>query len=241
MRASTAPTQTISTFFSGCAAAPRTSSLHRGAGDGLGRRCRVLSARSRGRRARRAGHAETRPRPSRSAARTRRRCARLRRRLAEGSMRRWNGSSRCRTGPPRTTARNARSLGSRTRRALIGRFCQTVEDATRAAYGPPPLRRYDADLIVPRGATRMRCAQGGDRTLRHGARRRGHAAGRAAGARCRAGGSFSTERRTLSMLRFGRHSFMPPTMRPSCASSSTMSRRSPTPRRWRSMPGCRHE
>ena len=39
---------------------------------------------------------------------------------------------------------------------LIGRFCQTVEDATRAAYGPPPLRRYDADLIVPR-EVRLEC------------------------------------------------------------------------------------
>ncbi len=39
---------------------------------------------------------------------------------------------------------------------LIGRFCQTAEDATRATYGPMPLRRYDADLIVPRHV-RLEC------------------------------------------------------------------------------------
>ena len=39
---------------------------------------------------------------------------------------------------------------------LIGRFCQTAEDATRATYGPMPLRRYDADLIVPRDV-RLEC------------------------------------------------------------------------------------
>ena len=34
-------------------------------------------------------------------------------------------------------------------------------DATRDAYGPQPLRRYDADLVVPpRGAGRVRAAQG---------------------------------------------------------------------------------
>jgi len=32
---------------------------------------------------------------------------------------------------------------------LIGRFCGVVEDATRAAHGPAPLRRYAADLVVP--------------------------------------------------------------------------------------------
>jgi dGTPase len=39
---------------------------------------------------------------------------------------------------------------------LIGRFCQTAEDATRATYGTMPLRRYDADLIVPRDV-RLEC------------------------------------------------------------------------------------
>lgn len=32
---------------------------------------------------------------------------------------------------------------------LIGRFCFAAESATRAAYGPDPLTRYAADLIVP--------------------------------------------------------------------------------------------
>ena len=32
---------------------------------------------------------------------------------------------------------------------LIGRFCASAEGATHAAYGPDPLTRYDADLIVP--------------------------------------------------------------------------------------------
>ncbi len=32
---------------------------------------------------------------------------------------------------------------------LIGRFCMGVEEATREAYGPRPLTRYAADLVVP--------------------------------------------------------------------------------------------
>ncbi|WP_427016906.1 deoxyguanosinetriphosphate triphosphohydrolase [Pseudarthrobacter sp. P1] len=34
---------------------------------------------------------------------------------------------------------------------LIGRFCQSALDATRAIYGPDPLTRYAADVIVPEG------------------------------------------------------------------------------------------
>ena len=35
---------------------------------------------------------------------------------------------------------------------LIGRFCQAAEHATREQFGHQPLRRYDADLVVPREA-----------------------------------------------------------------------------------------
>jgi dGTPase len=40
---------------------------------------------------------------------------------------------------------------------LIGRFCRGAESATREAYGQGPLRRYDADLVVPTLA-RAECA-----------------------------------------------------------------------------------
>ena len=40
---------------------------------------------------------------------------------------------------------------------LIGRFCTTVERATRSAYGPGRLSRYSAELVVPRWV-RMECA-----------------------------------------------------------------------------------
>ncbi|MQA97836.1 MAG: deoxyguanosinetriphosphate triphosphohydrolase [Streptosporangiales bacterium] len=40
---------------------------------------------------------------------------------------------------------------------LIGRFCRAAERATRAVHGGRPLRRYDADLVVPR-AQRLECA-----------------------------------------------------------------------------------
>jgi len=40
---------------------------------------------------------------------------------------------------------------------LIGHFCQAAERATREARGGGPLRRYAADLVVPRG-TRLECA-----------------------------------------------------------------------------------
>jgi dGTPase len=40
---------------------------------------------------------------------------------------------------------------------LIGRFAASAVEATRGRYGDEPLRRYDADLIVPRGI-RAQCA-----------------------------------------------------------------------------------
>ena len=40
---------------------------------------------------------------------------------------------------------------------LIGRFVLAVERATRERHGPGPLRRYEADLVVP-DDTRAECA-----------------------------------------------------------------------------------
>ncbi|WP_406093120.1 deoxyguanosinetriphosphate triphosphohydrolase [Kitasatospora purpeofusca] len=40
---------------------------------------------------------------------------------------------------------------------LIGRFCLAAEQATRARYGPGPLTRYGAELVVPR-EVRLECA-----------------------------------------------------------------------------------
>lgn len=40
---------------------------------------------------------------------------------------------------------------------LIGRFCLAAEQATRHRYGPEPLTRYGAELVVPR-RTRQECA-----------------------------------------------------------------------------------
>lgn len=40
---------------------------------------------------------------------------------------------------------------------LIGRFCLAAEQATRARYGPGPLTRYAAELVVPR-EVRLECA-----------------------------------------------------------------------------------
>ena len=55
---------------------------------------------------------------------------------------------------------------------LTGRFVAAAVDATRAAYGDGPLRRYDADLIVPR-EVRARCALLKGIALRYVLRRRG--------------------------------------------------------------------
>lgn len=40
---------------------------------------------------------------------------------------------------------------------MIGRFCLAAEQATRARYGPGPLTRYAAELVVPTGI-RLECA-----------------------------------------------------------------------------------
>src|SRR6185436_4644473 len=52
-----------------------------------------------------------------------------------------------------------RSLAAVKRAAslLIGRFVAAAVDATRERYGDGPLRRYEADLVVPR-AVRAQCA-----------------------------------------------------------------------------------
>ncbi|MDB1088277.1 deoxyguanosinetriphosphate triphosphohydrolase [Streptomyces sp. ACA25] len=53
-----------------------------------------------------------------------------------------------------TTAAQARLKDATSQ--LIGRFCLAAEGATRMRYGSGPLRRYGADLIVPRQA-RLEC------------------------------------------------------------------------------------
>ena len=59
---------------------------------------------------------------------------------------------------------------------LTGRFVAAAVAATRARHGQGPLRRYDADLVVPR-ATRAQCALLKGIALRY-VMRRPHAAER---------------------------------------------------------------
>ncbi|MFJ1758302.1 deoxyguanosinetriphosphate triphosphohydrolase [Kitasatospora sp. NPDC088134] len=54
------------------------------------------------------------------------------------------------------TARSRAGLKDLTSQ-LIGRFCLAAEQATRARYGPGPLTRYAAELVVPHGV-RLECA-----------------------------------------------------------------------------------
>ncbi|MFJ9517679.1 deoxyguanosinetriphosphate triphosphohydrolase [Kitasatospora sp. NPDC101801] len=57
----------------------------------------------------------------------------------------YDGSARARAGLKDLTSK------------LIGRFCLAAEQATRARYGPGPLTRYAAELVVPAGV-RIECA-----------------------------------------------------------------------------------
>ncbi|WP_405017294.1 deoxyguanosinetriphosphate triphosphohydrolase [Kitasatospora sp. NBC_00070] len=57
----------------------------------------------------------------------------------------YDGSARARAGLKDLTSK------------LIGRFCLAAEQATRARYGPGPLTRYTAELVVPAGV-RIECA-----------------------------------------------------------------------------------
>ncbi|KQV05568.1 MULTISPECIES: deoxyguanosinetriphosphate triphosphohydrolase [unclassified Kitasatospora] len=57
----------------------------------------------------------------------------------------YDGSARARAGLKDLTSK------------LIGRFCLSAEQATRARYGPGPLTRYAAELVVP-AEVRIECA-----------------------------------------------------------------------------------
>lgn len=60
---------------------------------------------------------------------------------------------------PRGFDHSSRSLGAlkNMTSSLIKRFCSVVQDATRQTFGPAPLTRYAADLVIPR-ATRAEVA-----------------------------------------------------------------------------------
>ncbi|MFJ1701977.1 deoxyguanosinetriphosphate triphosphohydrolase [Kitasatospora sp. NPDC088346] len=66
-------------------------------------------------------------------------------RAQEWWPRAYDGSARARAGLKDLTSQ------------LIGRFCLAAEQATRARYGPGPLTRYAAELVVPVGV-RLECA-----------------------------------------------------------------------------------
>jgi dGTPase len=71
---------------------------------------------------------------------------------------------------------------------LIGRFCSAALRATREVHGARPLRRYDADLVVPAPHPRgVRAAQGRRRPVRDGAAGGARGAGPRARAARRAG------------------------------------------------------
>ena len=216
--------------------------LPRGAGHGLGRRRRLLGARRRGRRARRAGAAGfggrrraraccarwrpscTPPRPPQSLAPV------LDELLALPTLRDladYDGSYRAQAAAKRATSE------------LLGRFAGAALAATRAAYGPGPLSRYAADLVVP-DRTAAECAllkavaahyvmarpgaverQAGQRRLLERAGR-GAARRRAGRARPRAGRRVARRRRTTPA---------------GCVSSSTRSPSSPTRPRSPGTPG----
>ena len=135
------------------AAGPRRrAALPRGPGDGLGRRRRLLRARRRGRHPRRPDQARhrsptpTAPWSARSPPPTTARCR------PTGWPRCWTACSTCR--PLRDLADGdgsyrAQAAAKRATSELTGRFSVAAVEATRQRYGPEPLTRYAAELVVP--------------------------------------------------------------------------------------------